>query len=79
MTVEILAVFWVRFMTKRYIHNKATPEFVSDVARNVMFMFDAGLVRDINFSLSLHPVAKEYETAVRLSQGNRSESGRCWM
>ena len=41
--------------------------------------FDAGLVRDINFSLSLHPVAKEYETAVRLSQGNRSESGRCWM
>ena len=23
--------------------------------------------------------AKEYETAVRLSQGNRSESGRCWM
>lgn len=23
MTVEILAVFWVRFMTKRYIHNKS--------------------------------------------------------
>ena len=40
--------------------------------------FDAGLVREINFSLSLHPVAKEYGIAVRLSQDNRSKSGRCW-
>ena len=41
--------------------------------------FDVGLVRVINFCLSLHPAAKEYETAVRLSLGNSSEYGRCWM
>ena len=35
--------------------------------------------REINFSLSIHPVAKEYGIAVRLSLGNHSESGRYWM
>lgn len=39
MTVEILAVFWVRFMTKGIYTIKPHQSFVSDVARNVMFMF----------------------------------------